>query len=107
MIGGETGIRTLGGVAPTTVFETAPFDHSGTSPRGSGGGRLMGFGGGIKGGFGENAKNPTPAPVAMRGYEYLGKMKGRRAAVLGARGRGEMVLDFGVAMGEKRASGQG
>ena len=36
--GGETGIRTLGGLAPTTVFETAPFDHSGTSPRGSGGG---------------------------------------------------------------------
>ncbi len=34
--GGETGIRTLGGLAPTTVFETAPFDHSGTSPRGSG-----------------------------------------------------------------------
>ena len=34
-IGGETGIRTLGGLAPTTVFETAPFDHSGTSPRGS------------------------------------------------------------------------
>ena len=31
-IGGETGIRTLGGVTPTTVFETAPFDHSGTSP---------------------------------------------------------------------------
>ena len=31
-IGGETGIRTLGGVTPTTVFETAPFDHSGISP---------------------------------------------------------------------------
>ena len=31
--GGETGIRTLGGVTPTTVFETAPFDHSGISPR--------------------------------------------------------------------------
>ena len=31
--GGERGIRTLGGVAPTTVFETAPFDHSGTSPQ--------------------------------------------------------------------------
>jgi hypothetical protein len=30
--GGEGGIRTHGGVAPTTVFETAPFDHSGTSP---------------------------------------------------------------------------
>jgi hypothetical protein len=43
----------------------------------------------------------------MRGYEYLGKMKGRGAAVMGAGGRGEMVLDFGVAMGEKRASGQG
>ncbi len=33
--GGETGIRTLGRLAPTTVFETAPFDHSGTSPSGS------------------------------------------------------------------------
>jgi hypothetical protein len=31
-IGGETGIRTLGTVASTTVFETAPFNHSGTSP---------------------------------------------------------------------------
>ena len=31
-IGGERGIRTLGGLAPTTVFETAPFNHSGTSP---------------------------------------------------------------------------
>jgi hypothetical protein len=30
--GGEAGIRTLGGVAPTTVFETAPFNRSGTSP---------------------------------------------------------------------------
>ena len=30
--GGEAGIRTLGGVAPTTVFETAPFGRSGTSP---------------------------------------------------------------------------
>ena len=36
--GGETGIRTLGPREGTTVFETAPFDHSGTSPRGSGGG---------------------------------------------------------------------
>ena len=31
--GGETGIRTLGRLAPSTVFETAPFDHSGTSPQ--------------------------------------------------------------------------
>ena len=31
--GGETGIRTLGPREGTTVFETAPFDHSGTSPR--------------------------------------------------------------------------
>ena len=31
---GGGGIRTLGrGVAPTTVFETAPFNHSGTPPR--------------------------------------------------------------------------
>ena len=27
--GGETGIRTLGAREGTTVFETAPFDHSG------------------------------------------------------------------------------
>ena len=31
--GGERGIRTLGGVAPSTVFETVPFNHSGISPR--------------------------------------------------------------------------
>ena len=30
--GGEGGIRTLGTVAHTTVFETVPFDRSGTSP---------------------------------------------------------------------------
>ncbi len=30
--GGEGGIRTLGTLACTTVFETAPFDRSGTSP---------------------------------------------------------------------------
>ena len=33
--GGERGIRTLGGLAPTTVFETVPFNHSGTSPAGT------------------------------------------------------------------------
>ena len=30
--GGEGGIRTHGRLAPSTVFETAPFDRSGTSP---------------------------------------------------------------------------
>ncbi len=30
--GGERGIRTLGTLARSTVFETAPIDHSGTSP---------------------------------------------------------------------------
>lgn len=30
--GGEGGIRTPGGVTPTTDFESVPFDHSGTSP---------------------------------------------------------------------------
>ena len=29
---GEIGIRTLGPVTRTTVFETAPIDHSGISP---------------------------------------------------------------------------
>ena len=31
-IGGEGGIRTHGTIAGTTVFETAPIGHSGTSP---------------------------------------------------------------------------
>ena len=31
-IGGEGGIRTHGTLARTTVFETVPIDHSGTSP---------------------------------------------------------------------------
>ena len=31
--GGEGGIRTLGTLASSTVFETAPIDHSGTSPQ--------------------------------------------------------------------------
>ena len=30
--GGEGGIRTLGPASGTTVFETAPINHSGTSP---------------------------------------------------------------------------
>jgi hypothetical protein len=30
--GGGTGIRTLGGVAPATVFETVPFSRSGIPP---------------------------------------------------------------------------
>lgn len=34
MIGGEGGIRTPGTLASTSVFETDPFDHSGTSPNG-------------------------------------------------------------------------
>jgi hypothetical protein len=33
MDGGEGGIRTHGTLARTTVFETAPFGHSGTSPQ--------------------------------------------------------------------------
>lgn len=33
MDGGGAGIRTLGGVTPTTVFETVPFSRSGTPPQ--------------------------------------------------------------------------
>ena len=33
--GGEREIRTLGPASGTTVFETAPFNHSGTSPENS------------------------------------------------------------------------
>ncbi len=31
-VGGEGGIRTPGTLAGTSVFETDPIDHSGTSP---------------------------------------------------------------------------
>ena len=34
--GGEGGIRTHGTGEGTTVFETAPIDHSGTSPQAAG-----------------------------------------------------------------------
>ena len=32
--GGWRGIRTPGAIARTTLFESAPFDHSGTQPAG-------------------------------------------------------------------------
>ena len=50
--GGETGIRTLGTLTGSTVFETAPFDHSGTSPhRGSSEGAFSLSGMGLQVGF--------------------------------------------------------
>ena len=33
--GGRGGIRTPGAIARTTLFESAPFDHSGTLPVGA------------------------------------------------------------------------
>ena len=30
--GGGTGIRTLGGLSPSSVFKTGAFDHSATPP---------------------------------------------------------------------------
>jgi hypothetical protein len=32
--GGGTGIRTLGGLSPSSVFKTGAFDHSATPPTG-------------------------------------------------------------------------
>ena len=32
IVGGEAGIRTLGGLAPSLDFESSPFGRSGTSP---------------------------------------------------------------------------
>ena len=40
MLGGEGGIRTHGTPKRTTDFESAPFDHSGTSPHGR---RMLAF----------------------------------------------------------------
>jgi hypothetical protein len=33
--GGGTGIRTLGGLSPSSVFKTGAFDHSATPPTGT------------------------------------------------------------------------
>ena len=53
--GGEGGIRTHGTLARTTVFETAPIGHSGTSPwRALIGTRPAG----------RNLPNPAPSPAA-------------------------------------------
>ena len=49
--GGETGIRTLGTITSTTVFETAPFDHSGISPH-------------VLAGLGLASKKPAPCDRA-------------------------------------------
>ena len=49
--GGETGIRTLGPREGSTVFETAPFDRSGTSPRGSVEAACNARGGAVQPGF--------------------------------------------------------
>ena len=43
LICGETGIRTLGPASWSTVFETAPIDHSGISPRTFEGAKLLLF----------------------------------------------------------------
>ena len=61
--GGEGGIRTHGTLAGSTVFETAPFDHSGTSPRFlGGGGDLDGPGLKRKGLRAKNLQNFHPQP---------------------------------------------
>ena len=57
--GGDTGIRTLGRLAPTPVFETGPFDHSGISPQTSGhsgGVRSRGKLAGVQAGFATNMR---------------------------------------------------
>ena len=56
MIGGETGIRTLGTITSSTVFETAPFDHSGTSP------------------------HTPPAGLCRQSWRFAGSRKARRLA---------------------------
>ena len=47
VVGGKTGIRTLGTRKGTTVFETVPIDHSGIFPF-SGCAKLRSFGEGDK-----------------------------------------------------------
>ena len=54
VIGGETGIRTLGRRKPTSVFETDAFDHSATSPQQGRGGGFSCWGAGLQALFGGN-----------------------------------------------------
>ena len=63
--GGEGGIRTHGTREGSTVFETAPFDHSGTSPRfGVVRAAFTGAAGEAQGGF-RRLRLTHPEPVAM------------------------------------------
>ena len=57
--GGEGGIRTHGTGEGTTVFETAPIDHSGTSPQATG----------YKGR--PSALQPEPAGIGRRGRRFV------------------------------------
>jgi hypothetical protein len=61
VIGGEGGIRTHGTLARTTVFETAPIDHSGTSPSDCRP-RNLGGGNGEALSYSTGFLLPTPAP---------------------------------------------
>src|SRR5262245_61213682 len=63
--GGEGGIRTLEGVAPLTVFETARFNHSRTSP-GVCLHELTGFAQGAPGGAGYRAGYRFASPKMTR-----------------------------------------
>lgn len=79
--GGEGGIRTLGTLARSTVFETAPIDHSGTSPSGS---ALFGA---LAGGN-QGAPAPGCAVSSAPGSARLDADPARRSAGLAGRQAG-------------------
>ena len=66
--GGGSGIRTHGTLARTTVFETAPFDHSGTPPRSARKPLASGFGPRAAPIYAEAAPSATAAAATLRSY---------------------------------------
>ena len=99
--GGEGGIRTHGGVTPSTVFETARFNRSRTSPQGGGqplyhyigeeplvGKRLL-DGGGHFGRIGRNFGREAGQYLAVGAHQELGEVP----LDLGAHLRGQELVE--------------
>ena len=82
--GGEGGIRTHGPLARTTVFETAPFDHSGTSPL------RLGFG-------------PIHGPSRCRRLSGVRRGRGRTAVGMAEREGFEPSVEFPLHTLSRRA----
>ena len=93
---GEAGIRTLGRISPTSVFETDPIGHSGTSPNSSGS-HSRGPTTRRKGGFPaipDSASSRQPEHMCVK--KCPGRFYTTRAPVDAAAGGPVAVLLYGI-----------